>query len=57
MQISGYNAAFRSKIIVEGLRGHMKKVVPSLERYVPMGESIRDDKAKRKDMAVTGLKK
>ena len=31
MKLSGYNGAFRSKVIAEGLRGHMKKVVKSFE--------------------------
>ena len=49
MKHSGYNTYFRSKIISEGLRGHMKKVIVSFENNIPFnrtGQRIREAKSR-----------
>ena len=50
MKRSGYSASFRSKIISEGLRGHMKKVVSTHKQGMPFnrsGDVIRKSKSHR----------
>ena len=51
MKLSGYNGGFRSKVIAEGLRGHMKKVVKSFQdgsSFNRSGEEIRSLKSARR---------
>ena len=51
MKHSGYNASFRSKIISEGLRGHMKKVIGSYQNNTPFnrtGRMIREAKSRNR---------
>ena len=51
MKKSGYSETFRSKIISEGLRGHMKKMISSHQNGTPFnrsGQSIREANVRRK---------
>ena len=51
MKLSGYNESFRSKIISEGIRGHIKKVISSHREGTSInrsGQTIRESKLRRK---------
>ena len=59
MKLSGYNGAFRSKVIAEGLRGHMKKVAKSLRMDLQStGQERKLEKQSQKggELIVNGLR-